>query len=52
VQYTDQENDILLRSREIPAENVDDRNHPANYANIEPPKHPTVHAQMDMHKPS
>jgi len=49
MQRTDQKDDILLCSGEIPTDNVDDSNHAAHYAHIEPPKDPTVHPYMDMH---
>jgi hypothetical protein len=53
MQYAKDENNPVLRSRQISAKDVDQCGHPAYCADIEPPDDPAVNPHMNvMHKSS
>jgi hypothetical protein len=53
VQDANDKNDLVLRTRKLPKENVHQRDRPKHYAQTKPPDNPTVNPNMDViHKPA
>jgi hypothetical protein len=50
VQDTDDQNELVLGSREISGENIDKGNRATNDAYVKPPQNPVVDSYIDMHK--